>query len=66
MKSFKEMHIVTEEIVKYKVWFHLNGVNAEVIKYSLYEVLDYLDDLVEQGGTVTNVLIIQERNIILE
>ena len=66
MKNFKDMYIAKEEIVKYTVVFHLNGVVTEASYHSLYEVLDYLDDLVEQGGTVANVLISQERNIILE
>lgn len=66
MKRFNEMHIADEEIVKYTVWFHLNGNSTQAIFDSFPEVLDYLDYVVETGGNVTNVQIIEECKLILE
>ena len=66
MKKFSQMEVAAEEINKYTVRFHLNGRAAQAIYYSLDEVTNYLDSLVEQGGHVDNVQIIQERKVILE
>ena len=65
-KRFNEMHIADEEIVKYTVWFHLNGNPTQVFFESFPDVLDYLDYVVDVGGDVTNVQIIEECKLTLE
>ena len=65
-KRFSEMTVAAEGIVKYTVQLCLNGTSTQAIFDSLYEVLDYLDYLVETGGDVTNIQISEGRKLFLE